>query len=160
MRLGVGIGRGCLLMSWHKCCVRIIYVFRSFSCNFRRECLFLVGGWCLWVVISTILFVVLFFLATLFSCCNIHEFHYLCMWLYILRSTIFWWILGMRVLGRGRCVPLLPLLEAIVCLAFRCVSMLGNLHLVGLFLVDAVLSFCLLLDSQTAHSQTIQSQTR
>ena len=50
----------------------------------------------------------------------------------------------MRVLRWGRCGPLLPYLEAMVCPACRCVLMLGSLHLVGLFLVDAVISICLL----------------
>ena len=40
----------------------------------------------------------------------------------------------MRVLSRGRCGPLLPLLEAMECPACRCALMLGSLHLVGLFL--------------------------
>ena len=144
MRLGVGIIRGWSLMSLHTRYVRIVYAFHSFSCNCRRECLFPVGGWCLWVVISTILFAVIFFLATLFSCRNICGIHRRRMWLYILRRAIFWWILVMRVLGRGKSVPLLPHLESMVCPACRCVSMLGSLHLVGLFLVDAVLSLCLL----------------
>ena len=71
------------------------YAFRSFSCNCRRECLFPFGRWCLWVVIFTIFFAVIFLLATLFSCCNIRGIHRRRMWLYILCCTIFWWILAM-----------------------------------------------------------------